>query len=199
MPELLREAHFHNQRHSATDIAPPLPSACERGGIAASSGGKPATMAAAWQSPLGRFDQAFDAQPFAAWCKKHKVLLLDCSIATCEETGRCVLASRDIAKDSVVVEVPDEAVLMGESSRIAEKLAGGGCCAAPFLNSCTPIATSRAQQRPLAARRHLSRSAPSTCHLAPAHLAPAHRLQPWACSKARARTRCSRCWGWCWP
>jgi SET domain-containing protein 6 len=80
---------------------------------------------AAWKSPLGCYESAYDAAPFLRWCEKHNVSFPGCSISTCKDTGRCVLASKDIKNGEVVVEVPDEAVLMGESCGIAEKLAGG--------------------------------------------------------------------------
>jgi hypothetical protein len=77
-----------------------------------------------WQSPIGRFEQAFDAKPFEDWCRKSKVKYPNCSISASKDTGRCVVAVKDIKKDEVVVEVPDDKVLMPETSQIGQALAG---------------------------------------------------------------------------
>jgi SET domain-containing protein 6 len=45
-------------------------------------------------------------------------------MAVSAATGRCVVATKDIKQGEVVVEVPDDAVLMGENCRIQEMLAG---------------------------------------------------------------------------
>ena len=41
-------------------------------------------------------------------------------VDVCLPACRCVLATKDIAKDEVVVELPDDAVLMVENSSLAE-------------------------------------------------------------------------------
>jgi hypothetical protein len=46
-------------------------------------------------------------------------------MAVSAATGRCVVATQDIKEGEVVVEVPDDAVLMGENCEIQELLAGG--------------------------------------------------------------------------
>lgn len=63
---------------------------------------------------------------FRSWCKKRKVLWDSCDIQETTTTGRAVVAAQDIAQDAVVVEVPDDAVLMGENCSIADALAGEG-------------------------------------------------------------------------
>ena len=83
-----------------------------------------------WKSPLGRFTGAFDTSPFERWCNENKVLLPSLRFSSLEETGRCVLAAKDITEGDVVVEVPDGAVLMAETSGIARQLAGEGRAAA---------------------------------------------------------------------
>jgi SET domain-containing protein 6 len=45
-------------------------------------------------------------------------------MAVSAATGRCVVATQDIKEGEVVVEVPDDAVLMGENCQIQELLAG---------------------------------------------------------------------------
>lgn len=77
-----------------------------------------------WQSPIGRFEQAFDAKPFEDWCRESEVKYPKCSISASKDTGRCVVAAKDIKKDEVVVEVPDDKVLMPETSEIGQALEG---------------------------------------------------------------------------
>ncbi|KAF8073173.1 SETD6 [Scenedesmus sp. PABB004] len=86
-------------------------------------------MAAAPQrSPLGCTASAPDkpAAPFVAWCAERRVLWPKCAVADLPATGRGVAATADIAAGEVVVEVPDDAVLMAESCAIAEALAADG-------------------------------------------------------------------------
>jgi SET domain-containing protein 6 len=83
-------------------------------------------MAAIWRSPVGRTQAGQDVRVFRSWCKKRKVLWDSCDIQETTTTGRAVVAAQDIAQDAVVVEVPDDAVLMGENCSIADALAGEG-------------------------------------------------------------------------
>lgn len=76
------------------------------------------------RSPIGCTTEAPSPTPFSAWCAKHSVLWPKCGMAVSAATGRCVVATEDIKEGEVVVEVPDDAVLMGENCQIQELLAG---------------------------------------------------------------------------
>lgn len=73
---------------------------------------------------------AQDAQNevFMAWLRDNKINSPKCGIATFPETGRGVVATDDIKKDEVVVEVPDNLVLWQETTCIADELAASGLC-----------------------------------------------------------------------
>ncbi|KAG1675758.1 hypothetical protein FOA52_012414 [Chlamydomonas sp. UWO 241] len=102
--------------------------------------GGPSAETVAWASPVGLTPGSIAAgkgkkdvggassgcgaevDAFLTWCSKNGVKLPKCRIAVLQNTGRCVLASAAIAKDEVVVEVPDDAVLMAENCGIAGQL-----------------------------------------------------------------------------
>lgn len=81
------------------------------------------------KSPIGCTTEKTDPAKFNSWCKKNKVLWPKCTTGVTASTGRCVLASHDIAAGEVVVEVPDDMVLMAENCDIQDILEGGqGVC-----------------------------------------------------------------------
>jgi hypothetical protein len=85
--------------------------------------GSTAETMAAWRSPLGCTQHDLADAAFLTWCATNGVKLPQCQIKSLAETGRCVVATTHIPCGKVVVEVPDEAVLMSENSPIAELLA----------------------------------------------------------------------------
>jgi hypothetical protein len=80
------------------------------------------------KSPIGCTTENPNPAKFNSWCKKHKVLWPKCTTDVSASTGRCVLASEDIAAGEVVVEVPDDMVLMAENCDIQDILEGRGVC-----------------------------------------------------------------------
>jgi SET domain-containing protein 6 len=83
-----------------------------------------AEAAELWLSPVGV--TALDPKrerDFCDWCRRNKVLFPSAEIAAIATSGRSVVATRAIAKDDVVVEVPDDACLLAEQSVIADELA----------------------------------------------------------------------------
>jgi SET domain-containing protein 6 len=85
------------------------------------------------KSPTGCTCENPDPASFQSWCKKHSVLWQTCTMGMSAATGRCVLAARDIAPGEVVVQVPDDMVLMAENCSIQAQLEGeqgrdGVCC-----------------------------------------------------------------------
>lgn len=82
------------------------------------------TAVADSRSPLGCTAEQPPVLPFRDWCKLHKVLWDSCDVRVSHETGRGVYAVRDIAAGDVVVEVPDDAVLMADNCVIAPQLTG---------------------------------------------------------------------------
>eukprot|EP00879_Flechtneria_rotunda_P024310 GHRR01025765.1.p1 GENE.GHRR01025765.1~~GHRR01025765.1.p1 ORF type:complete len:116 (+),score=23.72 GHRR01025765.1:170-517(+) len=78
------------------------------------------------RSPVGCTMQQPSPDQFSKWCKKRKILWPKCTMAMSQTTGRCLVAKQLISKDQVVVEVPDDAVLMAETSQIHELLAETG-------------------------------------------------------------------------
>ncbi|KIY98017.1 hypothetical protein MNEG_9948 [Monoraphidium neglectum] len=67
-----------------------------------------------------------DDAPFREWCGANKVLWPKLAVGSAPGTGRGVLATEAIHEGEVVVEVPDDAVLMAENCSIAELLAEAG-------------------------------------------------------------------------
>lgn len=77
------------------------------------------------KSPVGctpAGSQTFDA--ILKWCKKEKFKFPKCEIAVLPDTGRAIVASGDIREGELVIEVPDDTVLMAENCSIAPLLAG---------------------------------------------------------------------------
>jgi hypothetical protein len=122
-----------------------MPSKRDAGGdgAAAAAAAPAAAAAAAWRSPIGCTARA-DADPaeaaFRSWCDAEKILWPKCAVGVSAATGRCVVATGDIKECEVVVEVPDDAVLMVENCSIYDQLAGeiapvAGACAC--LSQCT--------------------------------------------------------------
>jgi hypothetical protein len=85
------------------------------------------------KSPIGCTAANPDPKEFNKWCKAHDVLWPKCRTGMSASTGRCVLASKDIAAGEVVVELPDAMVLMAENCTIQELLEGEGVCSASLL------------------------------------------------------------------
>lgn len=76
------------------------------------------------RSPLGRTDSDVGVAAFQTWCKSEHVLAPKCSIGHIEATGRGVIAEQDISSGEVVVEVPDDALILAETSPICKQLQG---------------------------------------------------------------------------
>ncbi|GAX84660.1 hypothetical protein CEUSTIGMA_g12081.t1 [Chlamydomonas eustigma] len=84
-----------------------------------------------WHSPVGLTpldDSEQCVGVFLKWCRRNKVTFPKCKIAKSDETGRCVQACQHIKEGEVVVEVPDDAVLMAENSSMAARLEDWGLC-----------------------------------------------------------------------
>ena len=64
-----------------------------------------------------RVDQA---PQFLAWCNTQGIALSKCSAQQYEETGRGIGASEGIQKGEVILNVPDDAVLMPTTCSIAK-------------------------------------------------------------------------------
>jgi len=83
-------------------------------------------MAELWLSPVGVTAVSDDdkERAFLSWCRRNdQVAFPSCSIAAVPTSGRSVIATEPISEGDVVVEVKDAAVLMAESSCIADDLA----------------------------------------------------------------------------
>ena len=65
----------------------------------------------------GQIDQA---PQFLAWCKTQGIALRNCGIQHYKDTGRGIGASEDIQKGEVILNVPDDAVLMPSTCSIAK-------------------------------------------------------------------------------
>lgn len=61
--------------------------------------------AAAWRSPIGCTAPGADPSAFRAWCASERILWPKCAVGQSPVTGRCVVATQDIAEGEVVVEV----------------------------------------------------------------------------------------------
>ncbi len=69
--------------------------------------------------------------PFLKWCRSAGLLHASSTVARLPGSGvRGVVATADIKQGQVVVQVPDEAVLMVENCRIANELEGKRASAA---------------------------------------------------------------------
>jgi SET domain-containing protein 6 len=91
---------------------------------AAAAAAAAAVLPGVTRSPIGCTTEDPSPADFTKWCAERSVLWPKCGMAVSEATGRCVVATEDIKQGEVVVEVPDDAVLMGENSQIQELLAG---------------------------------------------------------------------------
>lgn len=76
------------------------------------------------RSPIGCTTENPSPSKFNTWCKKNKVLWPKCSTSVSATTGRCVIAQEAIKTDEVVVELPDDMVLMAENCDIQDLLEG---------------------------------------------------------------------------
>lgn len=76
------------------------------------------------RSPIGCTVENPSPADFTAWCQQHAVLWPKCVTGVSPATGRCVLACQDIQEGEVVVEVPDDMVLMAENCGIQQELEG---------------------------------------------------------------------------
>lgn len=88
--------------------------------------GPAAEQAWQWRSPIGCTQAPTEATDFLQWCNKRKILFPKAKLATSDTTGRCMVATADITTDEVVVEVPDDTVLMASSCSISEALSEAG-------------------------------------------------------------------------
>ncbi len=121
-------------------------------GKAATGTKKPRASAAASTG-----DPATDS--FLAWCATVGIKHPKCTIGVLPGTGRGVIATQDIQHGEVVVEVPDDAVLMVETCRIGDSLEGTG----PD-HALMPTHTATLRSRP---RPHQHRSATAQSHAEP--------------------------------
>lgn len=84
-----------------------------------------------WRSPTGTTavtEKTSLTSSFLKWCSKSKLMHPKCTIGTLANTGRCVLATKDIKLGEIVVEVPDDIVLMAENCSIGEELESECAC-----------------------------------------------------------------------
>lgn len=80
----------------------------------------------AWRSPTGCTDDDREPGAFLSWCAQKKILWEKCELGNRSSTGRCVLAKEYILEGEIVVEVPDDAVLLAENTPTYEVLSEWG-------------------------------------------------------------------------
>ncbi|KXZ56370.1 hypothetical protein GPECTOR_1g328 [Gonium pectorale] len=85
------------------------------GDVAAAGGGP-------FRSPVGCTGATPGEAEFLAWCREERVRFPSSRLAVLPATGRALVAARDIKMGEVVVEVPDDAVLMADNCSIREVL-----------------------------------------------------------------------------
>ncbi|KAG2442960.1 hypothetical protein HXX76_003034 [Chlamydomonas incerta] len=98
-----------------------------RGGAKSGAGGKPGAAGGqagklGFRSPVGCTGVTPGEAEFVDWCKEEKVRFPSSRLAVLPATGRALVAARNIKMGEVVVEVPDDAVLMAENCSIREVL-----------------------------------------------------------------------------
>ncbi|GFR41412.1 hypothetical protein Agub_g2095 [Astrephomene gubernaculifera] len=81
-----------------------------------------------FRSPVGCTGITRGEQEFLAWCKEERVRFPSSHLAALANTGRALVASRAIKMGEVVVEVPDDAVLMADNCSIRDVLDEEGLC-----------------------------------------------------------------------
>lgn len=67
---------------------------------------------------------ADDFSEILSWCKRERFRFPKCAIEMRPDTGRAFVAAADIKEGELVVELPDDAVLMAENCSITELLEG---------------------------------------------------------------------------
>ncbi|KAG2499217.1 hypothetical protein HYH03_002797 [Edaphochlamys debaryana] len=105
-------------------MAKAKPGAKGAGGAPAAGGSgsgvpKGATAPAdSFRSPVGCTGAQRGETEFAAWCAEEKVRFPSSRLDVLPDTGRALVASRNIKMGEAVVEVPDDAVLMADNCEI---------------------------------------------------------------------------------
>ncbi|GLC35928.1 hypothetical protein PLESTB_000520300 [Pleodorina starrii] len=96
---------------------------------AASTAPQDANCAAGgFRSPVGCTGATPGEKEFLAWCQEERVRFPSSHLTVLPDTGRALVASRNIKMGEVVVEVPDDAVLMADNCSIREILEEEGMC-----------------------------------------------------------------------
>eukprot|EP00198_Chlamydomonas_reinhardtii_P014034 XP_001703371.1 predicted protein [Chlamydomonas reinhardtii] len=85
------------------------------------AGGPPGKQSG-FRSPIGCTGVTPGEAEFVAWCQEEKVRFPSSHLAVLPATGRALVASRNIKMGEVVVEVPDDAVLMAENCGLRDVL-----------------------------------------------------------------------------
>ncbi|PNH08982.1 N-lysine methyltransferase setd6 [Tetrabaena socialis] len=89
---------------------------------APSASAAPSAAAAPFRSPVGCTAPGPGEPEFLAWCATERVRFPSSRLAVLPGTGRSLVASRGVRMGEVVVELPDDAVLMAENCSIAEAM-----------------------------------------------------------------------------
>ncbi|GIL72649.1 hypothetical protein Vretimale_4391 [Volvox reticuliferus] len=84
--------------------------------------------AASFRSPTGCTNATPGERDFLAWCQEERVSFPSSHITVLSSTGRALVASRAIKMGEIVVEVPDDAVLMADNCSIRDILEEEGMC-----------------------------------------------------------------------
>ncbi|EFJ47106.1 hypothetical protein VOLCADRAFT_105180 [Volvox carteri f. nagariensis] len=110
-------------------------SPCGNSSVHAAAPERTTGAADAFRSPVGCTSATPGEDDFLAWCSEERVRFPSSRLATLPDTGRALVASRNIKMGEVVVEVPDDAVLMADNCTIRDILEGRflsptlpGCC-----------------------------------------------------------------------
>ncbi|GLI68824.1 hypothetical protein VaNZ11_013329, partial [Volvox africanus] len=86
------------------------------------------SAATAFRSPTGCTNTTPGERDFLAWCQEERVRFPSSRIDVLPSTGRALVASRAMKMGEIVVEVPDDAVLMADNCSIRDILEEEGMC-----------------------------------------------------------------------